>query len=182
MATIAVFVALGGSSYAAVTLSKNSVGSKQIANGQVKNTDLAKNAVTSAKVKNGSLLSADFKPGQLVGGAVGPQGPKGDTGPQGPSGADGSKLQPASLRTVVGPTTPVPAYTPSTVGSADAFATCATGESIVGGGFIRSDFNDAFAVVSTVDPNNAGRWFVRIANYSPSVVNVQATAICIKTG
>lgn len=70
MATIAVFVALGGSSYAAVTLKRNSVKSRNI----------AKNAVTSPKVKNGSLLSRDFKAGQLPGG---PQGPKGDKGDQG---------------------------------------------------------------------------------------------------
>jgi len=41
----ALFIALGGASYAAVKLPKNSVGSSQI----------KKNAVTGAKVKNGSL-------------------------------------------------------------------------------------------------------------------------------
>ena len=35
MATVAVFIALGGSSYAAVTLSRNSVGSTQIRKGAV---------------------------------------------------------------------------------------------------------------------------------------------------
>jgi hypothetical protein len=77
MSTIAVFIALGGASYAAVTLPKNSVGTKQI----------KKNAVTSAKVKNGSLLSADFKLGQLP---AGPQGATGPTGPQGPKGDTGT--------------------------------------------------------------------------------------------
>jgi hypothetical protein len=56
MSSIAVFVVLGGGAYAAATLPKNSVGSKQI----------RANAVTSSKVKDGSLLSSDFKPGQLV--------------------------------------------------------------------------------------------------------------------
>jgi hypothetical protein len=73
VSSLALFLALGGVSYAAATLPKNSVGSKQIKS----------NAVTSSKVKNGSLLGKDFKAGQLPKGATGPQGPqgpKGDTG------------------------------------------------------------------------------------------------------
>lgn len=49
MATIAVFIALGGASYAALKLPKNSVGTKQI----------KKNAVTGQKVKDGSLTGKD---------------------------------------------------------------------------------------------------------------------------
>jgi hypothetical protein len=45
MATVAVFIALGGASYAALKVPKNSVGAKQ----------LKKNAVTTAKVKNGAV-------------------------------------------------------------------------------------------------------------------------------
>ncbi|MBS1880031.1 MAG: hypothetical protein JST31_10990 [Actinobacteria bacterium] len=74
VATIALFLALGGTVYAAATLPKNSVGKKQ----------LRKNAVVSSKVKNGSLLAQDFKAGQLP---RGPQGPIGPTGPQGPGAA-----------------------------------------------------------------------------------------------
>jgi hypothetical protein len=83
MATVAVFIALGGSSYAAVTLSKNSVNTGQIKNGQVKTADLGKNAVTGNKVADHSLLAKDFKLGQLPAGA---QGPAGASGPQGPKG------------------------------------------------------------------------------------------------
>jgi hypothetical protein len=82
MSSIAVFVVLGGGAYAATTLPKNSVGSKQI----------KANAVTSSKVKDGSLLSKDFKPGQLLAGALGPTGltgPKGDIGLKGDTGAKG---------------------------------------------------------------------------------------------
>jgi Collagen triple helix repeat (20 copies) len=79
MATIAVFLALGGGAYAALRLPQNSVGTRQIKNG----------AVTSAKVKNGSLLMQDFQLGQLPAGAQGPQGPRGETGPSGQTGPTG---------------------------------------------------------------------------------------------
>jgi hypothetical protein len=73
VSTLCLFILLGGSSYAAVQLSK----------GQVKTKHIAKNAVTSAKVKDGSLLSKDFKAGQLPAGAKGDPGPKGDPGANG---------------------------------------------------------------------------------------------------
>lgn len=78
VALIALFVALGGTSYAVTKLPNNSVGTAQLKN----------NAVTAAKVKNGSLLAADFKAGQLP---AGQQGPPGPAGPAGPAGAQGEK-------------------------------------------------------------------------------------------
>ena len=84
---LALFIALGGSSYAAVTLKKNSVRSTHIKNGQVMRPDLRANAVTSPKVANGSLLSEDFGSGQLPAGPRGEQGPQGPEGPQGPKGS-----------------------------------------------------------------------------------------------
>ena len=60
-AYLALFVALGGTGYAAATLPRNSVGHNQ----------MKKNAVTSRNVKNRSLLSVDFKSGQLPKGATG---------------------------------------------------------------------------------------------------------------
>jgi len=68
MATIAVFLALGGASYAATQLPRNSVGSKQ----------LRKGAVTKTKISKGTLRSLAGKPGP-----AGPQGPKGDKGDPG---------------------------------------------------------------------------------------------------
>ncbi len=74
MATIAVFIALGGASYAAFRLPKNSVGPRQIKKNAVSAAKIKKNSINSAKVKNGSLRAADFKAGQL------PQGPQGPPG------------------------------------------------------------------------------------------------------
>jgi hypothetical protein len=94
VALLALVVATGGTSYAAVTLAKNSVLSKHIKNGQVKTADLKDGAVTGAKVKDGSLAAGDFAAGQLPAGPAGPAGAKGDTGAQGVPG-------PVNLVTVV---------------------------------------------------------------------------------
>lgn len=73
-ATLALVIALGGTSWAAVNLPAKSVGAKQLKNRAVTNSKLRPNAVTSAKVKNGSLRAQDFKAGQLPSGAPGPAG------------------------------------------------------------------------------------------------------------
>jgi hypothetical protein len=64
MATVAVFIALGGVSYAAVKLPKNSVGSKQ----------LKKNAVTSAKLKDGAVTAGKVADGAIGGAKIGDGG------------------------------------------------------------------------------------------------------------
>lgn len=81
---VALFVALGGTSYATVTklLPKNSVGSTQVINGSLQAVDLSKKARTSLKGLRGPAGAA---------GAAGPQGPKGDTGAQGPKGDTGAQ-------------------------------------------------------------------------------------------
>jgi hypothetical protein len=60
MATIALFIALGGGAYAVTTAPENSVVSKSIKNGQVKRRDLAKKAVNGAKVADNSLNGKDI--------------------------------------------------------------------------------------------------------------------------
>jgi hypothetical protein len=79
VACLALVVALGGTSYAVVSLPPNSVGTAQ----------LRANAVVSSKVKNRSLLAVDFKAGQIP---TGPPGPKGDKGDPGTSGVSGYEL------------------------------------------------------------------------------------------
>jgi hypothetical protein len=89
VSTLCLFIALGGSSYAAVKLGKNSVGSKQIARNAVKASETARNSVGSVEVIDRSLLAKDFRRGQLPAGARGPTGPAGDAGPAGPTGPPG---------------------------------------------------------------------------------------------
>ena len=90
VACIALLLALGGTSVAAVSqLGRNTVGTPQLQFGAVTNPKLRNNAVTSTKVRNRSLLRADFAPGQLPAGPTGPQGPAGPAGPAGAAGPPG---------------------------------------------------------------------------------------------
>ena len=90
VACIALLVALGGTSVAAVSqLARNSVGPRQLQTGAVTNPKLRNNAVNSSKVAPRSLLRSDFAPGQLPAGPVGPQGPAGPAGAAGAAGPAG---------------------------------------------------------------------------------------------
>lgn len=62
---IALIVALGGTSYAAMKLPKNSVGTKQLKKNAVTGVKIKKKAVTGAKVKDHSLTGADINLAQL---------------------------------------------------------------------------------------------------------------------
>jgi hypothetical protein len=84
---LALFVALGGTGYAAVNLPRNSVGAKQIKPGSIDNS----------KIKKGSLRKTAFKAGQL------PRGRRGPAGPAGPAGAAGPKGDSFSLATTLPP-------------------------------------------------------------------------------
>jgi hypothetical protein len=82
VAVLALVVALGGTSYAALKLPKNSVGASQIRS----------NAVSSPTVKDGSLLAKDFKKGQL------PKGERGLQGVPGKQGVAGTARAHATIR------------------------------------------------------------------------------------
>jgi hypothetical protein len=71
VACIALLIALGGTSYAAIA-------------------NVPRNSVTTIHVKNGSLLARDFRRGQIPRGPAGPPGPAGQQGPPGPQGPPGS--------------------------------------------------------------------------------------------
>jgi type VI protein secretion system component Hcp len=74
VATICLFVALGGTSYAAV---------------KITGADVKPESLTGANIKDGSLYAKDFKKGQLPGGARGAAGAPGQAGAPGPAGAQG---------------------------------------------------------------------------------------------
>src|SRR4051794_19771168 len=69
MATVAVFIALGGSATAAVLIT-----GKNVKDGTLTGKDIKNSSIGSVDVKDGTLLPKDFRGARL------PAGPKGDTG------------------------------------------------------------------------------------------------------
>jgi hypothetical protein len=66
VALIALAVALGGTGYAAVSLPKNSVGTKQLKRSAVTGAKVKASAITGAKVKNDSLTQSDVLESSLA--------------------------------------------------------------------------------------------------------------------
>jgi hypothetical protein len=65
ISVIALFVALGGASYAAVSLPKNSVGSKQIKKRAVRAKHINRNAVTASKIQGNAISSPKIADGTV---------------------------------------------------------------------------------------------------------------------
>src|SRR3954471_14397248 len=84
MSTIAVFVALGGASYAVVSIPNNSVGTQQVKNRSLGVVDLSRKAVRSLRGKAGAR------------GATGATGAAGSNGTNGDKGATGDVAKWAS--------------------------------------------------------------------------------------
>ncbi|WP_445149794.1 hypothetical protein [Baekduia sp. Peel2402] len=161
-ATLALFVALSGSAYAAIKLPPDSVGPVQ----------LRDNAVSSPKVQNGSLLASDFKAGQLP---AGPKGPAGSTGPAGPAGPQGPAGGLNGLEVI---------YAASvggafTVKSAEAH--CPPGKKVTGGGHVISGETNARAVVSAPGAvPNPTSWYVQAVEPAATGIGwtLYAYAVC----
>lgn len=87
-ATLALFVALGGTGYAAITLPRDSVGSAQIRADSVGPSELRSRAVNSRVIRDRSVRLADMSAGAR-------NALKGQRGPQGPAGAPAMTLRAA---------------------------------------------------------------------------------------
>lgn len=66
LSCIALFVALGGSAFAAVKLNAGQVKAVNIAKQAVTNAKIKKEAVTSGKIKNGTVNALDIGAGQVI--------------------------------------------------------------------------------------------------------------------
>jgi hypothetical protein len=70
VASLALAVALGGTTYAASALPKNSVGAKQLKSGSVGTVKLAKGSVTSRQIKDHTIVAADLAKNTLPASAL----------------------------------------------------------------------------------------------------------------
>lgn len=140
---VALFVALGGTSYAAITVT-----GKSVVNGSLTGKDVKRESLGSRHVKG--LVARDFKGRRFPRGPVGPAGAPGAAGaagaqgPAGPQGAQGVQ----GVQGPTGATGPAGATTVTTrfsglvvrpsgggAGTIQATATCLAGETATGGGF-----------------------------------------------
>jgi hypothetical protein len=180
VALLALFVALGGTSYAAMQLPRNSVGAKQ----------LKRNAVTSAKVKNGSLRARDFNRADLPRGAqgpAGPQGPSGAAGPQGPRGLQGPQgPQGPPLEPVIGEETGTSAN--DSTSPKEVTVSCLPGELAIGGYTITAADANAPLRVSTnreIIDNALSSWVVEANEVGGDYMgtwSVQVDVNCVGAG
>jgi hypothetical protein len=185
VACVSLVVALGGVSYAAGVLPKNSVGTVQLKKKAVTGAKLKKDAVTGAKVANGSLMAADFRSGQLPAGPQGPKGDKGDPGIQGRKGdpgiqgPKGDKGDPGATKVTKRSKAGAPA---GAGGYSFTIASCQPGETLVGGGADPADVGGAkpTLVASRPDPNpNLPSWYVAVRNDGAvGTVTAVAYALC----
>ena len=177
VAMTALFVALGGVSYAAVKLPKNSVGTNQIrknavTSAKIKNStivgaDVRNSSLTSADIKNRSLLAVDFRLGQL------PRGPRGFEGPQGPAGPAGAPGL-SALQLISG-------LVDGGSGSHSSTATCPSGKKAISGGYnttaIDSSSNLSITFAAITDDGNSYRVDGRLDDNGDNW-NLTARALC----
>ena len=71
LSCMALFIALGGTAYAAVKLKPNQVKAVNIAKQAVTNAKIKTQAVTSGKIKNGGVVNADLGAGAVTGSKIG---------------------------------------------------------------------------------------------------------------
>jgi hypothetical protein len=186
VAYLALFAALGGSAYAAVTVTGKNIKDGTITGRDVKNRSLGTSKLSATAV---SSLTGQRGPAGPQGdkGEPGTVGPKGEAGPAGPKGETGSAGQqgaqgPAGPQ---GPTgisgleyrvSPQGFRTPADSGGYNT-VDCPGSKDALGGG--ASSDGGYWTYVTESAPTDGGRgWFVEIWNDSPVAATLYAWVIC----
>ena len=164
VSSLALFAALGGSSYAAIAVT-----GAQVRDGSLSGRDVHNSSLTGRDVRNQSLLAEDFKPGQLPAGPKGEPGPKGDKGEPGPAGVRGEPGAPGLSGYEVRI-----ANSPMDSGSGKGLSVhCPAGKVAIGGGAFLTGGNGAMyapAAVALVESsiNGLDAWRARGHEVTPT--------------
>lgn len=182
-ASLALFLALGGGAYAAVTLPANSVGSRQLRTGAVQRAKIKNNAVNGTKVLDSSLTGADIAESTL--GKV-PSAAAADNAAHANVATNASHADAATNANHAGAAAALDAATYRSVTvsaptspSTAATATCAAGQHVVGGGVKVDDPTNMLVDDSYPDTTNTA-WTAHVANDdTANAHNFTVYAICI---
>jgi hypothetical protein len=185
VAYLALFAALGGGAYAAVTVTGKNIKDGTVTGKDVKNRSLGKSELSANAV---SSLAGQRGPA----GPQGPAGPKGDKGGQGPAGATGPKGEtgPAGPQGPAGPAGPsgisgweyrispglrIPA---NTGGSTQ--VDCSSGKKALGGGGSTTGYAGKLVASAPTDaaPDPGTGWIAAYQNTGTTPVAVYAWVIC----
>ncbi|MCM3514882.1 hypothetical protein [Nocardioides sp. P86] len=149
VSVMALVVAMGGTSYAAVKIS-----SEDVVNNSLTGQDIKNDSVASIDVKNGTLQAKDFRDGTLVQGPAGPAGADG-AGRWVLVGADGSIVDQSGGFSIVAayPTLPntAPAGSPDNSLRANGNVYISAGDDISDSGLVAT-----ISLQNTVDQNGDG--------------------------
>ena len=168
VAFIALFMAIGGGSYALAQLPSRSVGAKQLKRSAVRTANLANNAVTGAKVRRDALTGADIRENTLAGVASAVNATHANAA---------AVLDRVVYVSVTAPIAPAPVDGQSGLGGGT--ANCPAGHFPVGGGATVSDAAAASVVDSSPSADFRG-WTVRADNGDTTAgKSFQVFAVCV---
>ncbi|HMO00750.1 MAG TPA: hypothetical protein PKD59_15160 [Miltoncostaeaceae bacterium] len=205
MATFAVFVALGGTAFAAATIGtrdiqNGAVTAPKVRDGAVTAAKLANGAASAPKIRNGAVTAAKLAAGSVTAAAIG-DGTVG-TAELANSAVTSAKLAPGSLRADLFAPGQTPGLDPAKLsvrvgnlnlagGATDTVAVaCPAGSHVVSGGYfapapvVPGDLSTVPAIgASYPTPPNDDRgyisWSVRASTATGSPANILTYAVCI---
>jgi hypothetical protein len=167
VASLALFVALGGTGWAGQVLGHGSVGTVQLARNAVTTPKIANGAVTKSKLAPAAITAAALAKGAVGSDAVAPGSITADRLAAGVVGG----IAGTKITTVISPVVSIP---PANAGTA-VTATCPAGQKAIGGGWVSG--RDAAPDSEAPTPDGTG-WTVVFETFSVSSAAVSTSAIC----